>query len=198
VGHGWRHRALQCFIAFVLLTFALVVTRAAVAEDVAVPVGLQAELIGKVASYDKSFAARSGDRAQILILVKSGSADSSRTAAHMQSALAALPQVGGLPHDEHMVSYSGGGALSAYVKARRISIVYVTPGFAEDVGDIRASLDGVDVLSVAAVPEYVPKGIVLGFDLVSGKSKLLVNLTQAKKQNVAFKAEVLKMMKVHE
>ena len=181
-----------------LLATAFVVSRPVAAEDVAVPVGLQAELIAKVASYDKSFAARAGDRAQIAILAKSGSADSSRTAAHMQSALGALPLVGGLAHDEHMVTYAGGAALAAYVKAKRIAIVYVTPGFAEDAGDIGTSLDGVDVLSVAAVPEYVPKGLVLGFDLVSGKPKLLVNLTQAKKQNVVFKAEVLKMMKVYE
>ena len=189
---------MQGFVAFVLATIALVVARAAFAEDVAVPVGLQAELIAKIASYDKSFVERAGERAQIAILLKGGSADSSRTAAHMQSSLAALPAVGGLPHDEHMVTYAGGGALAAYVKARRIAIVYVTPGFGEDAGDIRASLEGVNVLSVAAVPEYVPKGIVLGFDLVSGKPKLLVNLAQAKKQNVAFKAEVLKMMKVYE
>ena len=39
---------------------------------------------------------------------------------------------------------------------------------------------------------------VLGFDLVSGKSKLLCHLGQAKKQHVAFKAEVLKLMKVYE
>ena len=45
---------------------------------------------------------------------------------------------------------------------------------------------------------HVPKGAVLGFDLVSGKPKLLVHLTQAKKQNAAFKAEALKLMKVFE
>ena len=185
-------------LAATALVALFAVTRAGRAEDVAVPVGLQAELIAKVASYDKNFAERAGDRAQIAILTKAGNADSTRTAAHMQSALGALPQVGGLPHDEHMVTWSGGGALAAYVKARRIAIVYVTPGFAEDIAEMSGALDGVDVLSVAAVSEYVPKGIVLGFDLVSGKPKLLVNLTQAKRQKVSFKAEVLKMMKVFE
>ena len=174
------------------------VARASDAEDVAVPIGLQAELTAKVASYDKNFAERAGERAQIAILVRGGNADSERAAAHMQSALGALPLVGGLPHDEHVLAWGGGGALAAFVKARRIAIVYVTPGFAADVAEIRGALDGLDVMSVAAVPEYVPKGIVLGFDLVSGKPKLLVNLTQGKRQKVAFKAEVLKMMKVYE
>ena len=40
--------------------------------------------------------------------------------------------------------------------------------------------------------------LVFGFDLVSGRPKLLLNLTQAKLQNVAMKAAVLKLMQVFE
>ena len=47
-------------------------------------------------------------------------------------------------------------------------------------------------------PDYVPGGIVLGFDVVSGRPKLLVHLTQAKRQNVALRAEALKLMRVFE
>ena len=184
--------------ALVVIALVLVYAGSVGAEDVAVPLGLQAELVAKVASYDKNFAARSGERAQVFLLVKSGNADSSRAAAHLQSALGGVAHVGGLPHDEHVVTYGGGAALAALVKSRRAAIVYVTPGFTDDLGDIRAALDGLDVLSVAAVAEYVPKGIVLGFDLVSGKPKLLCHLTQAKKQNVAFKSDVLKIMRVYE
>ena len=36
------------------------------------------------------------------------------------------------------------------------------------------------------------------FDLVSGRSKLLVNLTQARRQNIEFRAEILKLTKVYE
>jgi len=79
-----------------------------------------------------------------------------------------------------------------------VAIVFVTPGFADDVDAIRGALDGVDVLSASAVADYVPKGVVLGFDLVSGKPKLLVNLTQAKKQQVDLSSDVLKLMKVYE
>jgi len=47
------------------------------------------------------------------------------------------------------------------------------------------------------MPDYVPAGIVLGFDLVSGRPKLLVNIEQAKKQQVSLPASVLKLMKVY-
>jgi hypothetical protein len=42
------------------------------------------------------------------------------------------------------------------------------------------------------VPDYVPRGgAVIGFELVSGKAKILVNLPQAMKQNVRLDSNVL-------
>jgi hypothetical protein len=181
-----------------LVALVAVVARDARAEDVLVPESLQAELVAKMAAYDRSFAARAGDRAHVLIFDKPDDANSARSAAHLEAAFHALGDVGGLPHDETIVEWPGAGALAQVVRARHAAIVYFTPGFAQDIGAIRTSLDGVDVLSVTAVGDYVPLGIVLGFDLVSGKPKLLVNLGQARKQHVAFMAEVLKMARVYE
>jgi hypothetical protein len=168
------------------------------ADDVAVPIGLQAELIAKIAGYDKSFVARAGDRAHVFVLRKQGDADSAHVAAQMLSALSGVDKIGGLPHDDSEVVWSSAPALASAVKKQRIAIVYISPGFSGEIASIRAALDGVDVMTVAALPDDVPRGIVLGFDLVSGKTKLLCNLAQAKKQNVAFKAEALKLMKVYE
>ncbi len=168
------------------------------AEDVAVPERLQAELVAKMAGYDRGFAHRAGDRVHVVIVDKPDDPDSARAATHLESAFHALPDVGGLPHDEAIVAWQGAAALPELVRTRHAAIVYFTPGFSPDIGEIRAALDGVDVLSVTAVPEYVSRGIVLGFDVVSGKPKLLVNLGQARKQRVAFMAEVLKLARVYE
>jgi len=43
---------------------------------------------------------------------------------------------------------------------------------------------------------YVAQSVVLGFDLVSAKPTLVINLPQAKKQNVSIDAGVLHLMKV--
>jgi len=168
------------------------------AEDVNVPDTLQAELVAKVAAYDRGFAARAGDRAHIVILEKPDDPDSKRWATHLEAAFHALPDVGGLPHDEAVVAWPGASALPDLVRSRHAAIVYLTPGFGNDVGAIRAALDGLDVLSVGAVADYVPRGIVLGFDVISGKPKLLVNVGQARRQHVTFMAEILKMAKVYE
>jgi hypothetical protein len=185
-------RGLSLFV----LALLVLTTRPAGAEDVRVPISLQAELLSKVAGYDRNLQARAGARVRVLLVQRPGNDDSARAIGQLQSALSQIETIGGLPHDEVVVSWSDAPALAQRVKSQHAAIVFFTPGVADGLDAIRTALDGVDVLSVAAVADYVPRGIVLGFDLVEGKPKLLVNLGQARKQNVAFKAEVLKMMKV--
>jgi len=159
---------------------------------------LEAELLVRVAPYDKNLPARARDRLRTLVLTKSGNDDSARATAQLRVALGAIDRIGGLPHDEIVQPFTTRDALSALVRDQRIAIVFLTPGLSGDVDAIRAALDGLDVLSVSAMPNDVARGIVLGFDLVSGKPKLVVNLPQMRRQNVAFAANVLKLMKVIE
>ena len=195
-------RSRRASMARIILTACFLVVfslaRTTSAEDAAVPIALQAELLTKVAAYDKNFAARARDSARIVLLTKPNDADSVRATAQMRVALAAVDRIGGLPHEESTLNYSNGAALAALVREQHISIVYVTPGLSGDIDAIRAALNGVDVLSVTAIASDVPRGIVLGFDLVSGRPKLLVNLPQMRLQNVAFSANVLKLAKVTE
>lgn len=193
LGGGARVRVCALVTASVLLS-----SCAVLGDEVAVPIALQAELVAKVASYDRNLAARAGDRVHVLIIVNPKSADSNRFAKNMESALGGVDKIGGLPHDETTAPFGGAKALAETCRSKHIAIVYFAPGLAEEVAGIRAALDGVNVLSVAADAAEVPKGIVLGFDLVSGKPKIVVHLGQAKRQDVSFKAELLKLAKVHE
>jgi hypothetical protein len=171
--------------------------RSGIAQEGAVPAELQAELIAKLAGYDRNFTARAGDTARVFVLVKAGDARSKLSAAAIQLALSRIERIGGLPHQEKLVQFESGEALAKLCKSSRASIVYVTPGLDDGVEAIRVSLRGADVLSVSAVPDYVPKGIVLGFELLSGKPRISLNLEQAKLQNVNFKADALSLMKVY-
>jgi hypothetical protein len=190
-----RRRQLLLFAASVLLASR---EHAGRAEGVAVPVELQAELLAKVAVYDRNMPGRAGDRLQVLLLTNGSDPESARFATRMQVALQAVAQIGGFPHDDRIAAFAGPIDLAQQCRARRIGVVFVGPGLGEQVGDIRDALDGLDVLSVAAVPEYVPQGVVLGFDVISGKPKLLVHLTRARRQHVELTADVLKLMRVFE
>jgi len=168
------------------------------AELVAVPIELQAELLAKVAAYDRNMALRAGDRLQVLLLTNAADAESTRFATRMQMALSSITQISGLAHDERVAPFGGAADLVQQCRTRRIAIVIFAPGLGNHVPAIREALAGVDVLTVAAVPDYVQQGVVLGFDVVSGKPKLLVHLTQARRQHVELRAEVLKLMRVFE
>jgi hypothetical protein len=115
----------------------------------------------------------------------------------MKAALARIPKIGDLPHEEQIVSHGNAAALADVVRLKKAAIVYFGPGFEKQVPQLREAFTNMNVLTVGGVPSYVPEGIVLGFDLVSGRPKLLVHLVQARKQNVSFPASVLNLMRVY-
>jgi hypothetical protein len=168
------------------------------AEEVAVPVGRQAELLVRVAAYDRNLPARAAGTVRILILTNPDDADSRGVAAQMDAALRHFDKIANLPYEISTAPFPGGAAVAAKCKAEHLSIVYLASALDGKVAELVGALSGVDVLSVAALARYVNGGIVLGFDLVSSKPTLLINLPQSKKQNVAIGAEVLHLMKVIE
>lgn len=184
-------------LALMAAAVELVVTSRAEAETVQVPIAVQAGLLAKVAGFDRNFSARARGKAVVLLAGIPDDAESMRAAMEMKGALSQLDKVGDLQHEDEVVRFSGAAALAELVRARRAAIVYFGPGFGKHVPAVREAFATIDVLTVAAIPEYVAAGIVLGFDLVSGRSKLLVNLAQARRQQVAFPASVLNLMKVY-
>jgi hypothetical protein len=181
----------------IVLFAALLVLMAERAEGAGLPINLQAGLLAKVAGYDRNFRQRAGDRALVLLVVKRGDSDSAAVASQMKAALARLPAIGGLPHDEITYEYSRPQALAETVEKRGIAIVVLGPGFQGDIDGIRAAVSDLNLMTVATEPDYVPHGIVLGFDVVSGRPKILVHLTQARQQQVQLRADVLKLMQVY-
>lgn len=169
---------------------------AAGADEATVPAQLQASLLARAASYDRNFGKRAEGKAKIFI-VTSGTPASAQFFGQLRQALAQENAVGGLPHEEVEVPFTGAAALAAKVKAERPAVVFVAVGLPEtDVKAAVAALSGVDVLTATANPAHVAAGISLGFDLVSGKPRLLVNLKQAQKQSVAFGADLLRLAQV--
>ncbi|HEY6556716.1 MAG TPA: YfiR family protein [Polyangiaceae bacterium] len=183
----------------VLFACALVVlsSRSSSAQSDIVPVHVQAELFAKLANYDRNFAKRAGPKARVLIVQVPRNAESSLFASAMSSALGRIDRIAGLPLAVAVVTYTGAAALAKACQGENVAAVYLGPGLDGEMARVRAALTGVNVISVAARREYVPLGAVLGFELASGKPRVLVNLPQARKQDVDFRADVLKLMRVY-
>ena len=184
-------------LALVLAAMWFVLVARGGAQGMQVPATVQAGLLAKVAGFDRNFPARANGTAVILVVQNADDPESVRAAGEMKSALSQISQVGNLPHEEVRVSFTNAAALAELVRGKRAAIVYLGPGFGKQASSIRDALSPLSVLSFGADPEYVPAGIVLGVDLVSGRPKLLVNIPQARKQQVSFPASVLNLMKVY-
>lgn len=193
-----RHRPCRPRLALAGLLFAaLTLPPPARADAVPVPVALQADLLFAVAAQDRNLPARAAGTVRTLILTRKTD-ESIRAALRFRSAAVGKAQVGGLPHVVEVTSFASGAELAEAVKTKHVAIVYLTPGFTEeDAAEIARALEGGSVLTVSAAPALVGKGAVLGFDLVSGRAKLVVDLTRATRQQVAFSPDVLGLMAVH-
>ena len=177
---------------------AALVFEVALADDIAVPVDLQATLLAKVIPYDRNLQERAGDRVRTLLVGKSKDPTSMPFIRQMYQALGEIDRFGSYPHDEQIVEYTGAAALAEKCKNERISIVYLGPGLHDDIDAIRTAIEPLSILTVSANPEEVLRGVVLGFDLVQGKPKLVIHLPQARKQRVNLSSELLKLMRIVE
>lgn len=161
------------------------------------PIALQAKLLVKVYPYDRSMKKRAkGGPVRIAIVYRKGDADSEKVAYGFKQALSKVDRIGKLPHKETLVPWTGANDLVDLIEERQISIVYLAPALRSSAGRLSKRLVGTNVLTVASLARYVKRGAVLGFDVVSGKPKLLLNLPQAKLQKVRFSTRVLKLMEV--
>jgi len=197
MGRRWLLRVTLLGVA-AALAFAFVPVLARADEDVAVPVPLQIELLLKVAGYDKNLATRAPSVVRVLVLTKGGNSQSTRVG---QAAARALEgkTAGGRPVEVSTQAYAGGAALAAKVQENKLAIVYVTPGLdAGEMDSIAKSLAGISVLSAGALTRFIEDGVVLSFELVSGKPKLLVHLKRAHDQSVELSSQVLKIVRVIE
>ncbi|MBI5547443.1 MAG: YfiR family protein [Deltaproteobacteria bacterium] len=169
----------------------------ALAQGSEVPVSVQAELLAKVAAYDRNLGGRAGDQVRTLIVFKPHVPESVRTAERFKDAFASQGPVAGLPHVEEATAWEGPAAFAETCKARRAAIVYLSAGFTdEELVALAQALDGHDLLTASGTAGAAQHGVVLGFDLVSGKPKLVIHLPRASRQHVSLSAAVLQLMTV--
>jgi hypothetical protein len=183
--------------ALLAVAIALPASRPALAQSAAVPASIQADLLSKLEGYDRNFAARAGNTARVLILVKPGNTKSELSAAEMRSALSRIDRIGGLPHQEVVLPFENADALVERCRSDHIAVIYITTGFEQDIDALRTSLSNANVLTLGAVSAYVPQGAVLGFELESGKPKIVINLEQARRQGVNFPPDLVRLMRVY-
>jgi len=168
------------------------------AESVTVPFGLQVALFTKVADYDRTLPGRAVGVVRVVVLTRASSPESAAAAGQVLDALAGIPRISGLPHEDAVVPFTTPASLAELCRARSISIVYLTPGLVDSAEALGQALAGIPVLTVSASGDGARKGAVLGFDLVASKPKLVVSLPSCRHQGVRLSSDVLKIATVLE
>jgi len=166
------------------------------ADTAAVPFGLQVDLFAKVADYDKTLPGRSQGLVRVVVVVRSGVPESVAAGARVLNALSSVPRISGLPHEDSVVELPTPEALADLCRSRSIGILYLSPGLLDADEAIAKALSGVPVLTVSSTADGARRGAALGFDLVGGKPKLLVNLPVCTAQGIRLSSDVLKIATV--
>jgi hypothetical protein len=178
--------------ALVVLS-ASVASPPALADTVAVPATLQANLTAKLLAFDRGLPARAAGTVRVLILTDPSEGQSQKIANEYAAGLKAKPNIAGMPVEITMAQFKSAQALAADVKTKHLSAVYLSSGLGRHAEAIANAVKGLNIMTVAAEPAAVIRGASVGFDLLSGQPKILVNLGQAKHQNIELPASVLSL-----
>lgn len=167
------------------------------ADEVTVPVDLQLQLLDRVARYERGWAT---DRspARVVIVSRAGSVESQRVASQLTQLLGRSPTLGGRATEVRVHSFGGASDLAGQVRGDGADLVYLTPALGPDVPAIARALDGLGVLTVSSVGADVDRGAIVGFELVSTRPRIAINLARAREQRLRFDAQFLRLVRVVE
>lgn len=179
------------------LVAALGVAGHALADEVTVPVDLQVQLLDRVARYERGWAT---DRspAHALVVSRVGSAESQRVASQLVQLLGQTPTLGGRAIEVRVHAFGGASGLAGQVRGEGADLVYLTPALGPEVPAITRALDGLGVLTVSSVGADVDRGAIVGFELVSSRPRIAINLARAREQRLRFDAQFLRLVRVVE
>ncbi len=168
----------------------------AYAVEPEVPIRLQVSLLDRVIPFDRNFGVRVHGQLSVVVVVDASDEDSVRVGSQLQTEFSARESLGSYPIVTARVVFRSTAALVETCQRLRAGIVYVAPGIKESTATLANSLHGLRVLTVGAMPEQVAQGLILGAAVHSAKPRVLVNLSQARQQEVDFRADFLRMAEV--
>jgi len=159
-----------------------------------VPPRTQARLIAKIAQYDRTLVARQGTRT-VLLVRRANDAAAVAIVDELAAELATIPHIAGGEHQRFVLDFDSPEALRLSVQRRHAAVVFLA-GLGENVAATADALKDLTVLSTAPTGADAERGSVVGFDVVSGRVQLVVNLPRAKDQHVDFRPEFLRLARV--
>lgn len=168
----------------------------AAAEDTLVPASLQVELLDKVVAYDRNAPRRVQRQPVVLVAFATGDAASEHAAAQLAAAFRTHGTLGDAPCMPRVVGFVSATALRLEADQSKAGIVMLAPGLEDQAVALGQAFTDWDGLTVSSTGGGVPAGLTLGFVLEQGRPRIQVNISQARRQGVDFRSELLRIVKV--
>ena len=182
-------------VALVCAASLLLAAVAATADEVTVPVNLQIELLGRIVRYERTYASEATPIA-VLVVSRTNAPECVRVSSQLTAELRRAGRIGGRALTVSTAAYTTPAALRAQVGTSHARLVYLGAGLGRDVPAIATALAGAGVITVAAVGADVDRGAVVGFELVSSRPRIVVNLAAARAQRLQFNAQFLRLARI--
>jgi len=192
-----RPRRRRSPAALALLVLGLAGGRA-LAQDAALPAGLQVSLLADVLSYDRNLRGRAGTELVVGVLYQRRFRPALDLQLELLEAAARQPAtaVAGLPWRWVAVEIEGGEELAAALERLQVDMVYVTPLRALPLAAVTDATRRRQATTVTAVPEYVAAGVAVGFGLRGDRPQILVNRAAAAAEGSDLGSQLLRPAKV--
>jgi hypothetical protein len=186
-------RPLGALLVAALLLLTAVPMRA---QESGVPIALQVELLGRVLWYERGLQKSPDKELRAVIVERAADAASKLAAAQLIAQLERVKQLGGKRVAARRVVFDSAEQIGRVVQEQRAYLACLTPGLGKVAAELARVFAARGVFSVSTQGADTARGIVLGFELESGKPRILLNLTQARAQKLDFNAQLLRVVQV--
>jgi YfiR/HmsC-like len=165
------------------------------AEEMALPVQKQVELLLTILPYDRNLATKAGSELAIGIVYDPADRDAAKATTELVSAFFQYrgKTVSQLPIKPYTIEYTNNAALESFVKQKGISVLYIAPGNAGNLANLLQLSQELHLTTATGVPDYVKRGASVGLTLVQDQPKILINLQSTKAEGSEFRASLLRL-----
>jgi hypothetical protein len=191
-----RHYIAMFFRSILLLITCMWAGQTVLAQSLEVPIDLQVSLFLKATTYDRTFASKlqKNDVLQVGICYQP---DLRTTVAEMEALKAALETpVAGFKVRITLIEFADDEDIAARKEWPTLSAIYITSMRGLDHKTLLAQAQRHQVLTATTNPALVAKGVSIGFELVGGRPKFVINRKATIDEGCEFSSQLLKLARV--
>lgn len=167
------------------------------AQEVAVPVDVQVPLMAKILGFDRKLD-DSKDDVVLGVLYQGRFRMSASVAKEVQDAVKRLAPdaVVGRRMRSVAIDLDETPDLGATLTRHGVTVLYVTPLRAADLGAISVTSRSSGITTMTGVPSYVETGLAIGIGMRGTRPEIVINLVASRAEGADLNAQLLKLARI--